>query len=209
MSAKHPKPPVGEHRYVKYSKPPVGEHRYVAPQVSSGGTMLVTRVVGQRVYVRALDDASGNESWYRRDYWTTLPYASPEPSPARMDDWVGRQVILGSAITTGVAHYPAGTRCRVVGHHQGKLSLALVNGPESISIRRVERHRVYLVSHVAALGREAKIKEGWACAGRLCRVLSGPFLCGGQHWVTVKWFDEEDPDCFKLVGLEPANPLER
>lgn len=45
-----------------------------------------------------------------------------------------------------------------------------------------------------------RIRDGWEGAGRLGRLLTT--VWAEQTWAVVLWNDEEDPDCFKMAGLE-------
>lgn len=46
------------------------------------------------------------------------------------------------------------------------------------------------------------VKDGWDKAGRVGVALGSPVFVQ-QEWVPVLFRDAEDPDFFKLAGLEP------
>lgn len=48
--------------------------------------------------------------------------------------------------------------------------------------------------------KKVKIRYGWDGVGREGTLLTVVHV--EQDWAVVKWDDEEDPDCFKLAGLE-------
>ena len=62
------------------------------------------------------------------------------PGINKMDDYIGRRVILNYSVTTNEGKtFPAGTAMYVAGHWRGRLTLQFGN---KIAIRHVHRGRV-------------------------------------------------------------------
>jgi hypothetical protein len=59
------------------------------------------------------------------------------------------------------------------------------------------------LTHMAGLRphRRVKIKATWVDAGRT-GILLGPPVRHDQWWAVVVWDGEEDPDIFKVAGLD-------
>lgn len=55
------------------------------------------------------------------------------------------------------------------------------------------------------MSERCRIKDNWLDAGRTGEVLHRLRNDNlGREWTVVLWDGEEDPDCFKSAGLEPA-----
>ena len=48
---------------------------------------------------------------------------------------------------------------------------------------------------------KVRVKDGWGGAGNKGVCLGEPVFVG-QWWLPVKWDNEDDPDFFKITGLE-------